>query len=234
MSETEEEKVRRLQTQALERHLQNISKDIKGKIEKLVSLLVAVYEELATAVAKDQCLTIIEYHFFPGIWKALFAFFRRVNYDRELQIATAMTRYQDALPEHIGIPLRFCLKGEANPIDYGDSFPYANVVEELQNVSKYDCPADKLDCLVKASSSVIQCVTDYYGSQGQTKHVTVGCDDLLPILSYIILKSAIPAVVSEISAMEIFIQEGYLFGKEGYCLTTMQTAMSYVFRLSEE
>ncbi|KAJ8042527.1 VPS9 domain-containing protein 1 [Holothuria leucospilota] len=188
MSETEEEKVR----------------------QKLVSLLVAVYEELATAVAKDQCLTIIEYHFFPGIWKALFAFFRRVNYDRELQIATAMTRYQDALPEHIGIPLRFCLKGEANPIDYGDSFPYANVVEELQNVSKYDCPADKLDCLGE------------------------GCDDLLPILSYIILKSAIPAVVSEISAMEIFIQEGYLFGKEGYCLTTMQTAMSYVFRLSEE
>lgn len=34
MSETEEEKVRRLQTQALERHLQNISKDIKGKIGK--------------------------------------------------------------------------------------------------------------------------------------------------------------------------------------------------------
>ena len=35
-----------------------------------------------------------------------------------------------------------------------------------------------------------------------------GCDDLLPILSYVLIKSAMPQIVSECSAMEEFIHEG--------------------------
>ena len=37
---------------------------------------------------------------------------------------------------------------------------------------------------------------------------TSGCDDLLPILSYVIIKSSVPEIVSECSAMEEFIHEG--------------------------
>lgn len=34
--------------------------------------------------------------------------------------------------------------------------------------------------------------------------------------------------MSECAALEEFIHEGYLIGEEGYCLTSMQSALSYV------
>ncbi|KAB1260999.1 VPS9 domain-containing protein 1 [Camelus dromedarius] len=55
-----------------------------------------------------------------------------------------------------------------------------------------------------------------------------GADDLLPILSFVALRSGLPQLVSECAALEEFIHEGYLIGEEGYCLTSLQSALSYV------
>ncbi|XP_053066258.1 VPS9 domain-containing protein 1 isoform X4 [Acinonyx jubatus] len=56
----------------------------------------------------------------------------------------------------------------------------------------------------------------------------IGADDLLPILSFVVLRSGLPQLVSECAALEEFIHEGYLIGEEGYCLTSLQSALSYV------
>lgn len=56
----------------------------------------------------------------------------------------------------------------------------------------------------------------------------IGADDLLPILSFVALKSGLPQLVSECAALEEFIHERYLIGEEGYCLTSLQSALSYV------
>uniref|UniRef100_A0A8C9UC31 VPS9 domain containing 1 n=1 Tax=Serinus canaria TaxID=9135 RepID=A0A8C9UC31_SERCA len=55
-----------------------------------------------------------------------------------------------------------------------------------------------------------------------------GADDLLPILSYVVLQTGLPQLLSECAALEEFIHEGYLIGEEGYCLTSLQSALSYV------
>ncbi|XP_054956532.1 VPS9 domain-containing protein 1 isoform X3 [Pan paniscus] len=55
-----------------------------------------------------------------------------------------------------------------------------------------------------------------------------GADDLLPILSFVVLRSGLPQLASECAALEEFIHEGYLIGEEGYCLTSLQSALSYV------
>ncbi|KAF5915107.1 hypothetical protein HPG69_013377 [Diceros bicornis minor] len=55
-----------------------------------------------------------------------------------------------------------------------------------------------------------------------------GADDLLPILSFVVLRSGLPQLVSECAALEEFIHEGYLIGEEGYCLTSLQSALSFV------
>ncbi|XP_017596832.1 PREDICTED: VPS9 domain-containing protein 1, partial [Corvus brachyrhynchos] len=55
-----------------------------------------------------------------------------------------------------------------------------------------------------------------------------GADDLLPILSYVVLQTGLPQLLSECTALEEFIHEGYLIGEEGYCLTSLQSALSYV------
>ncbi|MEQ2271977.1 VPS9 domain-containing protein 1 [Xenotaenia resolanae] len=55
-----------------------------------------------------------------------------------------------------------------------------------------------------------------------------GADDLLPILSFVALRCQCPQLVSECAALEEFIHESYLIGEEGYCLTSLQSALVYV------
>jgi hypothetical protein len=59
-----------------------------------------------------------------------------------------------------------------------------------------------------------------------------GVDDILPIMSYVIIRSALPQLVSETALMEEFIQDGYVKGEEGFCLTSFMTALKFVSRMS--
>lgn len=61
-----------------------------------------------------------------------------------------------------------------------------------------------------------------------------GTDDLLPVLTYVVVKTRLPQLVSECIAMEEFIHEGYLMGEEGYCLTTLNTAVLYGVSLASK
>nr|XP_054748578.1 VPS9 domain-containing protein 1-like [Lytechinus pictus] len=236
--EDREERIAEMRSQALSRHLKCITKDVLMFTERLQSLLVAVYEQLNSTAAKEQCISVIEDFLFKDIWQPLLMLFRRYNYKKEGCAAIAMTMYQHALPQHIGVAEKFCLLQEGAVQEgsqaLSSDYPYRAAVEELQKLKGNTCPLQKIECIVRVSRIVIECVEDYYESQGkprQSPETTVGCDDLLPILSYVIMRSSLPQIVSECNAMEEFIHEGYLFGEEGYCLTTCQTALSYVLKL---
>ncbi|XP_071505448.1 VPS9 domain-containing protein 1-like [Diadema antillarum] len=232
-----EERIAEMKAEAVKRHLENISKDVLMFTERLLSILVAVYEQLNSTTAKEQCIAVIEVFFFRDIWQPLLMLFRRFNYSKEKSAAIAMTKYQHAMPQHIGVHEKFCLLPEGTVQDGSQAspgYPYQPAVEELCKLQGYTCPLEKLECIVRVSKVIIECVGDFFESQGkprQSPETSVGCDDLLPILSYVIIKSAMPQFVSECNAMEEFIHEGYLFGEEGYCLTTCQTALSYVLKL---
>ena len=63
---------------------------------------------------------------------------------------------------------------------------------------------------------------------------SLGADDLLPILSFAILRSNLPQLASESRAMSEFIHESYQMGEEGYCLISVQTAIGYLMRLDDD
>lgn len=46
------------------------------------------------------------------------------------------------------------------------------------------------------------------------------------------LRSALPQLLSECAALEEFIHEGCLLGEEGYCLTSLQSALAFLRSLS--
>ncbi|XP_046720609.1 VPS9 domain-containing protein 1 isoform X3 [Silurus meridionalis] len=88
------------------------------------------------------------------------------------------------------------------------------------------------ECLNTASSKdqCVACIEEVFFTPiwGPLLALFSGADDLLPILSYVALRSELPQLVSECAALEEFIHEGYLIGEEGYCLTSLQSALSYV------
>lgn len=59
-----------------------------------------------------------------------------------------------------------------------------------------------------------------------------GVDDILPILTYVIIRTGLPQLVTECSIMEEFIHEGYMKGEEGFCLTSFMTALKFVSQMS--
>uniref|UniRef100_A0A8C5WU34 VPS9 domain containing 1 n=1 Tax=Laticauda laticaudata TaxID=8630 RepID=A0A8C5WU34_LATLA len=200
--------------------LKAVVKDIHNAIDRLLSLALLAFEGLNTVVAKDQCLAQLEEAFFGPLWGPLLTVYRTVYRAQEEALSRSMELRQKASPTEMGIPAKLLPKAGGPP-------PYAAAVQELLLLPLSSCPQKKLECIVRTLRIICECAEEYCGSRLQPASAAIGADDLLPILSFVVLQSRSPQLVSECAALEEFIHEGYLIGEEGYCLTSLQSALSY-------
>ncbi|XP_075017793.1 VPS9 domain-containing protein 1 isoform X2 [Calonectris borealis] len=211
------------QEAALPEQLKGIVRDIHNAIDRLLSLTLLAFEGLNTAAGKDQCLACLEEAFFPPLWAPLLALYRSVHRPREAALARSMERHRHAGPADMGLSSRLFPPAPGCPA-------YGSAVEDLRLIALETCPRRKLECIVRALRGICECAEEYCGARdGRTPgSAAIGADDLLPILSYVVLQTGLPQLLSECTALEEFIHEGYLIGEEGYCLTSLQSALSYV------
>uniref|UniRef100_A0A673YTE5 VPS9 domain containing 1 n=1 Tax=Salmo trutta TaxID=8032 RepID=A0A673YTE5_SALTR len=222
----EESLVQDLEMRDLKEHLKAIVKDIHIAIDQLLSLCLLSFECLNTASSKDLCVASIEEAFFTPLWSSLLALFRKVHRERELSFESSMRLYRDASPGDVGVASKLYPQ---DPVVLRGSYPYDSAVQELRLLCRDCCPQRKLECIVRTLRLICACAEDYSClHEAESKTAAIGADDLLPILSYVALRCELPQLVSECAALEEFIHEGYLIGEEGYCLTSMQSALQYV------
>ncbi|KAM6250548.1 VPS9 domain-containing protein 1 isoform 1-T1 [Spheniscus humboldti] len=214
------------QEAALPEQLKGVVRDIHNAIDRLLSLTLLAFEGLNTAAGKDQCLACLEEAFFPPLWAPLLALYRSVHRPREVALARSMERHRHAGPADMGLSPRLFPLAPSCPA-------YGSAVEDLRLIPLETCPRRKLECIVRALRGICECAEEYCGARdGRTPaSAAIGADDLLPILSYVVLQTGLPQLLSECTALEEFIHEGYLIGEEGYCLTSLQSALSYVASL---
>ncbi|XP_041745999.1 VPS9 domain-containing protein 1 isoform X2 [Coregonus clupeaformis] len=222
----EESLVQDLEMRDLKEHLKAIVKDIHIAIDQLLSLCLLSFECLNTASSKDLCVASIEEAFFTPLWSPLLALFRKVHRERELSFESSMILYRDISPGDVGVASKLYPQ---DPVMLHGSYPYESAVQELRLLCGDCCPQRKLECIVRTLRLICACAQDYCClHEAESKTAAIGADDLLPILSYVALHCELPQLVSECAALEEFIHEGYLIGEEGYCLTSMQSALQYV------
>ncbi|XP_048576698.1 uncharacterized protein LOC116618196 isoform X2 [Nematostella vectensis] len=229
-----EELTQEVSLEETRKQLKDIFVDIRFFLEKLQKLLILAYEELDTPTGHDQCYASVEHPFFRPLWPLLLAVLRRVNYEKEETLGYVMTKHIRDTPAGMSVTERLCMQDETALEATGNHYPYQLAVDELHKVVTYVCPLEKLECLVRTSRNICQCVEDYWECKGKPRHcseTSIGCDDLLPVLGYVIVRSGMAQLISECHAMEEFIPEGYLMGEEGYCLTTLQTALAYLITM---
>ncbi|XP_012592687.1 VPS9 domain-containing protein 1 isoform X2 [Microcebus murinus] len=223
-----------MQQEPLLEQLKSAVKDIHNAIDRLLSLTLLAFESLNTAASKDRCLACIEEPFFSPLWPLLLALYRNVHRAREAALGRSMELYRNAPPTAIGIPTKLLPR---DPEAKGaTAYPYCAAAQELGLLVLESCPQKKLECIVRALRVICVCAEDYCHTQEIASEAgpqpvavaAIGADDLLPILSFVVLRSGLPQLVSECAALEEFIHEGYLIGEEGYCLTSLQSALSYV------
>ncbi|ERE80622.1 Vacuolar sorting protein 9, subgroup containing protein [Cricetulus griseus] len=217
--------------------LKSTVKDIHNAIDRLLSLTLLAFEGLNTATSKDRCLACIEEPFFSPLWPLLLALYRSVHRTQEAAVSRSMELYRNAPPTALGIPAKLLPRVSESQ---ASTYPYCTAAQELGLLVLESCPQKKLECIVRTLRVICICAEDYCraqearteaGSQPPAAAIS-GADDLLPILSFVVLRSGLPQLVSECAALEEFIHEGYLIGEEGYCLTSLQSALSYVELLS--
>ncbi|KAL9975170.1 hypothetical protein ACROYT_G012297 [Oculina patagonica] len=221
-------------TDEVRKQLKDVLVDVRFFLENLQKLLILAYEQLDTPAGRDLCYSCMEFPFFKPLWPMLLAVLRQVNHEKELCLADVMSDNISKDPAELGVPQRLCMEDQSILDATGNKYPYQMAVEELHKVVTLFCPLEKLECLVRTSRCICQCVEDYWENKGKPRHspeTAIGCDDLLPILSFVIIRSGMAQLVSECDAMEEFIPEGYLMGEEGYCLTTLLTALAYLATL---
>ncbi|NXK98305.1 VP9D1 protein, partial [Formicarius rufipectus] len=197
--------------------LKGIVRDIHNAIDRLLALTLLAFEGLGTAAGKDQCLACLEEAFFPPLWAPLLALYR---YHHPLWGA----RPHRPLP---GSPSSPCARRALGP------WP-GTVSGEGEGGCGFwarGVPGALVPIADGAGGS-----RGWWGVGAPVPIATMaecpryhsGADDLLPILSYVVLQTGLPQLLSECAALEEFIHEGYLIGEEGYCLTSLQSALSYV------
>lgn len=213
--------------------LRSTVKDIHSAIDRLLSLTLLAFEGLSTAMSRDCCLSCLEEPFFSPLWPPLLALYRSVYRPREAALSRSMELYRNTPPAALGIPSKLLPRDpEASE---ASAYPYCAAAQELRLLVLESCPQKKLECIVRALRIICACAEGYYRAQEpapearpQPGMAAIGADDLLPILSFVVLRSGLPQLVSECAALEEFIHEGYLIGEGGYCLTSLQSALSYV------
>ncbi|OXB65082.1 hypothetical protein ASZ78_008365 [Callipepla squamata] len=191
--------------------------------DRLLSLTLLAFEGLSTAAGKDQCLACIEDAFFPPLWAPLLALYRSVHRPQEEALARSMERHRHASPADLGLSPRLFPTAPGR-------LAYGAAIEELRLIPLETCPRRKLDCIVRALRSICECAEEYCSARDSRTPTagTIGADELLPLLSYAVLRSALPQLLPECCALEEFIHEGCLLGEEGYCLTSLQSALAFL------
>ncbi|NXX05067.1 VP9D1 protein, partial [Larus smithsonianus] len=217
------------QEATLPEQLKGVVRDIHNAIDRLLSLTLLAFEGLNTAAGKDQCLACLEEAFFPPLWAPLLALYRyrcpgagppchppapspaaphlsahrSVHRSREATLARSMERHRHAGPADMGLSSRLFPPAPGCPA-------YGSAIEDLRLIPLETCPRRKLECIVRALRGICECAEEYCGARdGRTPaSATIGADDLLPILSYVVLQTGLPQLLSECAAMEEFIHEG--------------------------
>ncbi|KAK1330597.1 hypothetical protein QTO34_010793 [Cnephaeus nilssonii] len=211
--------------------LKSTVKDIHNAVDRLLSLTLLAFEGLNTAVSKDRCLACIEEPFFSPLWPLLLALYRCRPSPRPLQVPVC---HRPPHPGHTCDCFR-CFPPRHPQRGAGAAGPREGACAGGSSSCPCPHPKARFCAAVRALRVICACAESYYWAQEpapearpQPGAAAIGADDLLPILSFVVLRSGLPQLVSECAALEEFIHEGYLIGEGGYCLTSLQSALSYV------
>ncbi|GFU27903.1 VPS9 domain-containing protein 1 [Trichonephila clavipes] len=200
---------------SLKEFLENISLEITNTIENILEIFYLIYKSLLPDDSEEICHRLIENHILDPIWPNIFILFRILNLPSEYKILETMIAHRNSDPKKFGFSSKEDIGSEV----------YANSILLLQRLTNSNSMTEKLGCLVDVAKTICG---NFSSSQMSPNRRRLGADDLIPLLCYVIVKSGLPQLSSECLAIEQLFDMKYMFGEEGYALSSFLTALKYI------
>ena len=126
--------------------------------------------------------------------------------------------------------------------DEEETFPFQEAVVLLRRLSQEHTPRDKLQCLIAVASEVCWCVDRFYSRdifiaknfRPKQEELCINADDLLSIVSFILIKSQLTNVISEAAFIDDFISRSMKLHMPGYFLATLQASIELITKLDKQ
>jgi len=111
-----------------------------------------------------------------------------------------------------------------------DKEPYIMAIQELDRMLDYTDLYDKLNCLILVRHYIQDSITAYWKKRGQfvQDDLIMDTDNLILILSYVIIHCQVPHLFSEFNFIDDFIDPFSERDEPGYCVTILNTALLYI------
>eukprot|EP01087_Luapelamoeba_hula_P011102 TRINITY_DN2991_c0_g1_i1.p1 TRINITY_DN2991_c0_g1~~TRINITY_DN2991_c0_g1_i1.p1 ORF type:complete len:1016 (+),score=257.45 TRINITY_DN2991_c0_g1_i1:1035-4082(+) len=181
---------------------------------------------------EEACMQALQEALFNEIYTIIFGLYKLRYKEDDVKHAERMKELESVTPADMVENPQLWLMGEKDdelPNNKQQQLPYEAAIYILKALPTMQTPAAKLRVLVDTNKVIMDCVQVYWFGKGAKKEVVVACDDLLPILAYVIIKSKVRYVYSETMFIQDFVTDGQKMGMEGYSLATFQAACASLF-----
>ncbi|XP_035212959.1 uncharacterized protein LOC118186899 isoform X2 [Stegodyphus dumicola] len=196
----------------LQKALEALSLEISNTIGNALEIFYLIYKSFLPDDSESACYNLIETYLLVPIWPNLINLFRISNISSEYKVSVTMFIHRSSDPSKFGFLSKFFIAPDM----------YHDVILLLQSLPKYCSLVEKLKILVQISQSICK-IDSVKGSSEK-----IGADELIPLLCYVIVQSRLPQLFSECHAIEQLYDMKYMFGEEGYALSSFLTALKYI------
>jgi len=144
--------------------------------------------------------------------------------EQDAELSAKLAKLVTLSPAHLNIPQRFWLLSPDS-----SEPPYNSAIEILRSIPRLSTPAAQLRALVDTCAAIDAAIKqrardENWSAQGLDSNVTA--DLLLPLLTYVVLRSRVPRLHSLSKYLEDFISESDEIHETGYVLVTFQCILA--------
>eukprot|EP01100_Stratorugosa_tubuloviscum_P007214 TRINITY_DN3019_c0_g1_i1.p1 TRINITY_DN3019_c0_g1~~TRINITY_DN3019_c0_g1_i1.p1 ORF type:complete len:351 (-),score=102.82 TRINITY_DN3019_c0_g1_i1:39-1091(-) len=118
------------------------------------------------------------------------------------------------------------------PLCAGD---YQDAVNCILTIKDKKTPTAKAEILEKTINILLDCIRDHYQKKNiPTDKISLGADDLLPILCWILSRARINSFIIDLEFSSALINAFHHNGELGYCLVTFRTVVDALHIIASE
>jgi len=140
------------------------------------------------------------------------------------------------MPSHLGVPKHLWLQDVSPDEPINMAPPYVEAIDYLRIIQTLETPWEKLSTLKKTVKCIHSSILQYHLSKARGRPIdvsglTIGADELMPLMMYIVIQSRMTTLYSEFKLLEEFIPDIELTREKGYYLVTLQSVLFAIFSL---